>query len=409
MSAAAVDAKPLILFASIAAGGSHMSAARAIIEAVEQEHPSEYRFQILDIMKELGFHRFDRHHKQTWRGALTHPLSIYVVQFVIDNFPRITNLVLRAMLRPVARKAAVRFGRPDGPALIVATHSWTVVCMTLAQIRFGMRIPVVSFEVSTLNANALWAEPRVERYVTASQISKDRLERLGVSPAKVDVVGYPVQKAFIDAPSKPEARRLLGLCNRFTCLISLGGEGIGGGEQVALDALKELGDQVQIVVIAGKNRKLFDRIESMKSEYSMLHVRGFVDNMATYVAAADVVIGKTGPAVVYEILAVGRPILVTRRSGVVENKLLQVLRHLGIGFYTPSRERISQRVQELIAHPAHLAGLDPVFTAFDIPGMSIRMARYIEAYARTGRPLPSVCGAGLTFGGATISKRLSKV
>ncbi len=401
--------KPLILFAPIAAGGSHMSTAKAIIEAIEEEHPGEYRFEIPDIMEEYGFHRFDRHHKNTWRNALKYPLSIYLVQRVIDTFPRITNLVLRVILRGFAKEAARRFTGPNAPALVVATHSWTVVGLTLAQIRFGMDVPVLSFEVSTLNANALWAEPRIERYVVASENSKERLQWLGVPRKRIDIVGYPVGRAFIDAPSKEEARSKLGISQRFTCLISLGGEGIGGGEDIALEALKSFGNRIQIVVIAGKNEALYEKMRAIQPQFTELRVRGFVEDMASYVAACDVVIGKAGPAVAYEILAVGRPFLVTRRSGVVENKLLQVLKQLGISFYTPRADSIIKRVGTFLDNPTLLEDVAKVIERFDFDGMGKRMARYIEAYARTRKPLESQCDRGLDFEGLHLSRRLRKV
>ncbi len=386
-----------------------MSTAKAIIEAIEEEHPGEYRFDIPDIMKEYGFHRFDRHHKNTWRSALKYPVSIYLVQRVIDTFPGITNLVLRMILRGFAREAARRLSGPDAPALIVATHSWTVVGLTLAQIRFGLETPVLSFEVSTLNANALWAEPRIEHYVVASENSRERLQWLGIPGDRIDVVGYPVGRDFIDAPPKEEARSRLGLPDRFTCLISLGGEGIGGGEEIALEALRTFDDRVQIVVIAGKNRALYEQMERLKPQFAALHVRGFVEDMATYVAACDVVIGKTGPAVVYEILAVGRPMLVTRRSGVVENKLLQVLRQLGISFYTPRPDPIVRRITEFLDDPSRLDRIEEASQRFDFDGMGKRMARYIEEYARTRKPAKSQCGRGLSFEGLELSRRLRNV
>ena len=46
---------PLILFATISAGGSHVSSAEAMVQAVEASYPGMYRLELSDLMKDMGF------------------------------------------------------------------------------------------------------------------------------------------------------------------------------------------------------------------------------------------------------------------------------------------------------------------------------------------------------------------
>ena len=81
------EASPRILFATIAAGGSHVSTAQAMAEAVVR-HGAEAR--VYEPMMEYGFAELDRRHKASWRRMLSNPASIVWGQRVIDAVPRVT-------------------------------------------------------------------------------------------------------------------------------------------------------------------------------------------------------------------------------------------------------------------------------------------------------------------------------
>ena len=68
--------RPLILFATIAAGGSHVSSAEAMAQTVEASYPGAYHLELSDLMKDAGFRRFDALHKRSWRRALENPWTV---------------------------------------------------------------------------------------------------------------------------------------------------------------------------------------------------------------------------------------------------------------------------------------------------------------------------------------------
>ena len=67
------ERRPMILFATIAAGGGHVTVARAMAEAVEHHYPGRFELRVSDYMKEVGAKEvadLDRLHKDTWRFML---------------------------------------------------------------------------------------------------------------------------------------------------------------------------------------------------------------------------------------------------------------------------------------------------------------------------------------------------
>ncbi len=386
--------KPLILFATIAAGGSHVSSAEAMAQAVAADYAGRYTLEISDLMKDFGFERFDARHKRSWKGALARPWTITWGQKLIDSMPRLTVNAHRLMLYTFARRAAARL-KERPPKLIVANHGWLTTALTLSQRRFGLEVPVLTFQTSTLDATALWAEPQAERFVLGSPVAKEILVRLGVNRDKIDVVGYPVKQAFLRPYDRACTREKLGLTDCFTCLISLGGEGTGGQPHELVQTLRQLTFPVQVVVVAGRNTELQRSLGALTTNDPLLHVEGFIDNMADFVAASDLVIGKTGPAAVFESLAVGRPVLASSRSGGVENQMLHFLETHDLGAYVPTPAALKQAVTSYYRHPERLAAVAARARLFDFPDMTRRMGRYIVHYAETRQPDPTLIGEGI--------------
>ena len=339
--------KPHIFFATIAAGGGHVATARAMAEGLETYYPGAFQTTVSDYMLGLDLSKQDAQHKKSWSWMLAHPWSARYGQRVLDTFPALTNRFQQLSLDEFAKRAAVHLKTLD-PALIVANHAWVSVALTRAQRRYGLNVPVLTFATEPLDASALWAEPDAERFAVPSARALDDLVRFGVPANKVDLIGYPVQNAFLHAPSKRAARASLALEDRFTCLVSLGGEGIGQSTQTVVRTLLEHPFGPKIIVLTGRNRALKAQLDTLKNVRAV----GFTDHMADYLAACDVVVGKAGPASVLEALAVGRGVLVSSYAGLNEAKLVRFLEEKSLGAYVPKPTQLAQTLTEFAAPEA---------------------------------------------------------
>jgi UDP-N-acetylglucosamine:LPS N-acetylglucosamine transferase len=369
-----------LLFTTIAAGGGHVATAHAMAQAVEARYPGQFEIVISDFMAELLL-GLDKRHKDFWRWALAHPQVARQGQRVMDSLPTVTRAYHRQILTPFARQAAPYLQRA-APALIIANHGWLTMGLTLSRQKYGLTTPVLSFATEPLDASALWAEPEAEQFVVPSQDAKRNLVRMGVPASRISVIGYPVKQAFLQAPSKQQARRELGLEDTFTCLISLGSEGISANPTPWLEALTD----VQLVVISGRNSGLQARLQRYAAQRPRMQVRGFVEDMASYVAASDVVIGKAGPASVFEALAVGRPFLALSYVGLNERKVLKFLRARGLGRYFRGPEALAEAVACYRQGPGELAQVERTCRELELPSMTARVAEFVVHYARTGHP-----------------------
>jgi 1,2-diacylglycerol 3-beta-galactosyltransferase len=375
--------KPTILFATIAAGGGHVATAHAMSEAIEHHYPGRFGLRVSDYMREVGARQvagLDRLHKDIWRFMLRYPLLARSSQRLMDAFPRLTIAAQRRLVRGFARAAAADLGE-DPPLLIVSNHGLMTAGLAEARHRYGLEVPVLSFANELFNICSYWADPRADHILVPSEEARRDLTRFGVPEGRMSFVGfgYPVRRAFLNAPPKGEARALLGLEDRFTCLVSSGGEGVGRSQLALVRAL--LGSEVspQVVVLAGRNEALKKELKPLGT--NELRIEGFVEDVATYLAASDVFIGKAGPASVYEALVVGRPALVTGYAGLNEVGVARFVENRRLGRYVRTPSALLEEVRRYASEPALLREVALRCRGMDLAAATERLAHYIVRYA----------------------------
>jgi UDP-N-acetylglucosamine:LPS N-acetylglucosamine transferase len=375
--------RPTILFATIAAGGGHVAVARAMSEAIEHHYPGRFELRVSDYMKEVGVVGFDQLHKDTWRFMLRYPILARISQRLMDAFPRLTIAVQRRLVRDFARAAAIDL-RENPPSLIVSNHGLMTAGLAEAKRLYDLEVPVLSFANELVGICSYWADPRADHIVAPSEEARRDLMRFGVPANKISFIGfgYPVRQAFLNAPSKAEARARLGLEDRFTCLITSGGEGVGRNQLALVRDLMGSDVPLQVVVIAGRNEALKEELRALGTGTNVLRIEGFVEDMATYLAASDVFVGKAGPASVYEALVVGRPALVTGYAGLNEVGVARLVENMGLGRYVRTPRALLEEVQRYALDPALLEEVARRCRELDPAAATERLAHYMVRYAR---------------------------
>jgi UDP-N-acetylglucosamine:LPS N-acetylglucosamine transferase len=156
-----------------------------------------------------------------------------------------------------------------------------------------------------------WIDRRVRRYFAATDEVVAALRRAGTPPERVALTGLPVGPLFgrIAEPARDLRLRLRLIPDRPTALLLAGGEGSGPVVETVTRLSRAL-PELQQIVVCGRNARLRRRLE----EYCLppeVHVLGFVENMPELMHAADFVITKGGPQSIAEVLASGKPMIIT--------------------------------------------------------------------------------------------------
>ncbi|HUI72110.1 MAG TPA: glycosyltransferase, partial [Spirochaetia bacterium] len=169
---------------------------------------------------------------------------------------------------------------------------------------------------------------------------------------------FPVKPSFARRrESKTTLRRKLHLDTKpFTALLFFGAEGVGPVKKY-IAALIERKLSLQVVVVCGRNQRLQHDLEVLAASPPgdvRLVVLGYVTNLADYIAAADVVVGKSGPNQVFETLVQGRPLII---SSFLANEKETTNWVLGnrVGWLTRTPSQLATRIAKLIDRPDVIA------------------------------------------------------
>jgi len=170
-----------------------------------------------------------------------------------------------------------------------------------------LNVPVVLLNVDIVpgRANKMIARWADEVFVQFADTEK----YFARSSARIHVVGGPLRSGF-ENPRPEQAIKQIGLDqNKKTLLItgaSSGSENINQAICSLLEKLDTFAHNWQIVHLAGQAN--FDKVSKMYGSIKIAHkVLGYFDDMPDLLAAADLVIGRSGAVSVAEYAAAGVP------------------------------------------------------------------------------------------------------
>jgi 1,2-diacylglycerol 3-beta-galactosyltransferase len=272
------------------------------------------------------------------------------------------------------RKIRRRIASYD-PDVVISVHpamnSAPRIAVRQLNKRFGKHIPFFTVVTDLGTGHSMWFEKNVEKVYVASDRIRRLARRRGFTPKdKIVMTGLPIRHEFAIQAEKMgdrttesgkkyqmQMRRSLGIQkDKPMVLVMGGGEGVGSLSDIVDELYVKFSLQsvdATICVVCGRNEKLknelsardwdavvaesekpkkrrrfhrahrskqiqaaLDRAECAVDSESRGEVDviglGFVDNMAEFMVAADVLVSKAGPGTIAEAAAVGLPVMMTR-------------------------------------------------------------------------------------------------
>jgi processive 1,2-diacylglycerol beta-glucosyltransferase len=282
-------------------------------------------------------------------GLITRLPQLYHLAYTMSDQPAINRMLRgpRYRSQQISTRALYRSITSFQPDVIVSTHFLpSELC---AGWRRSGRLPVPLCTVITdFDPHCMWLHAGTDRYCVPTDEARARLIEDGIDPAIIEVIGIPIGREFAALPDRSTAARRLNLDpDRSIILIMGGGLGVGAMEAVARSLLSHSLD-AQIVFITGSNHALRRQLKAMSK---MWIVRGFVDNMPDWLAAADVVISKAGGLAGSELLAAGVPTIIPRALTGHEARNAQYLAATGAALLVDSAAGAIAQADRLLHDP----------------------------------------------------------
>jgi processive 1,2-diacylglycerol beta-glucosyltransferase len=247
------------------------------------------------------------------------------------------------------------------PDLAVCTHftpadmiSWLKEKKTLT---CHLAIVVTDFDI-----HANWLSRYCDRYFVALDETGVHLEKLGIPADRITVSGIPVDPVFARRKDKAAMRLKFGLRqDKTTILVSAGGFGVGPVENL-ITALLDLQHEAQIVAVCGKSEELKRKLENLAERVPAGHrvtvrVVGYTTDMDEYMAAADMLVGKTGGLTTSEALARDLIMVVVNPIPGQEERNSDHLLEEGAALRCNNLPAIAFKIDRLLDDPARMAAM----------------------------------------------------
>lgn len=299
----------IVLF-SVSAGAGHVRAAQAIQAGAKLWHP-ELKVVHIDFM-DLVPAAFRKVYVDSYLALVErHPgLWGYIYdktdrQRFDSTFNRIRRTVER--LCTLGLQRILDKIKPDH---VICTHFLPAQCMS-RKINSGQYAGSLWVQITDFDLHALWLHQHVSGYFVASEEMAWRMTKRGVSAAMTHATGIPVMPAFENSYDHATCAAEFGLDpRRQVLLMTGGGTGIGPCDRLAEALLDEVEHDYQLVVLAGRNCKLLEKLQTLALRYpSRLFAVGYTTVIERLFAVADLVITKPGGLTTSECLTMGLPMV----------------------------------------------------------------------------------------------------
>ncbi len=304
--------KKILIFASHT-GGGHISLAKAIRDQVE----NNYEVVIADPQpRMINFH---------YRTVSRHALWLWKAEFKLTDGTRRARMAHEISKHTFAI-SILRAIRRVNPELIISTYPFLTSEVIYAMRLSRIRRPFLILFSDPNEVHCSWlTEKRAQATFAPTQETYQQALASGFDPLRTYFTGWPVRGQFYHAAPIPLPQ--LGLDeNRFTVFLQGGGDGAAKFAHTVENLLDIEG--VQIILATGTNRKLYDRFKGRANIHPLL----FTDEIAPYMASANVVMGKAGPNVLFETVTLGKPFIATAYIPGQEEVNLDFIRRHKLGW-----------------------------------------------------------------------------
>ncbi len=338
---------PTITILTANSGGGHRAAAQSLTEALAGRAHVSW----LNLLDEYAPFPIN-----TWSAlygpAVNYAPTLYRLVYRYAASPRRLALTAR-VLYPLVRS---RISRPllDQPAdLFISVHPLQVDVPLKILRAAGHRTPLVVVVTDPVTPPVAWFCQQADLSIVATEQARQSALACGLAPERVRVIGLPIRRAFVEARDRPKpvARTHVGLAaERPLLLLMGGGAGIGHLFPIARALTQRLAAhpaQPQLTIITGRNRELQRRLNAERWPLPV-QVLGFVENIADWLAAADLLITKAGPGALAEAACLGVPALISTFIPGQEAGNVAWFRDSGAGIYEPDPEGIAQQAEALL-------------------------------------------------------------
>ena len=343
-----------ILIISASTGGGHKRAAAALEERIKHLNPDTH-VTVIDGLKAIG-KMYDKAVVQGYYFLVKKAPQFYGGHYKITDRE---NLMYRAVMKSNSARANKLLEEIEKhhPDVIIMCHAFITAMVSKLKSSGKLNATCIAL-ITDYDAHRTYIAPNIDAYVLAEpQMAKKLIEEYGVDETIIYPIGIPTFEKFTIPGAKEEICRREGISpDKTTVLLMAGSFGVTG----VLDFYEELAksdEKLQMIVITGKNEKLYEKLKTTVSELGAedrTKLLFFVDNVEDYMHVSDLIVTKPGGLTITESLACHLPMAIYNAYPGQEQYNVNFLLKYGAAIVVDKKNG-SQQIAELLSSPEKLA------------------------------------------------------
>lgn len=266
----------------------------------------------------------------------------------------IASLCLHSILTLFSRRHILSIIQHVQPRLIITNHAYLSYATARANERLRKPVPLV-FQLTDLQrVHMTWfTEKHADAYLAPTyEIFVQALQQ-GIAKDRLHLTGRPVRRQFLEvSPGKrKETLATLGFDPAvFTVFLQGGAKGSAAVDRT-IEGLLSTGVPMQIILAAGNNRMMVARYAGIERVRAL----PFIEMIAPYMAAADVIAGKAGASFISEAFILEKPFLATALIPGQEAPNLQFIEQHNLGWVCLETSAQRELLSSIASNPGMIA------------------------------------------------------
>ena len=369
----------LVVYAT--AGIGHKKAAMAVKKAYDEMKLPGTEVTLIDALDYTNdFFRWS--YLQAYLLMVNKLPTLWGLLYYFTDIPFVDLFVsyIRRVNNWANSKRLVNYILDTKPDVIISTHFFASEVIADMKRKSPMLSRLVTI-VTDYRLHAWWICEGTDAYIVASDDTRRDLEGRKVDPAKIKVMGIPIEPAFSKPLDRPKIFKETGLRDDlFTILVIGGGFGVGPIEGI-VKVIAQIPKDLQTVVVCGHNEELVRRIQSLKDEYKLnMKVLGFIDDVYEYMDISDVLISKPGGITVSESLAKEIPLVIISPILGQETRNSAFLVRNNAAIKVKRLDDLKAALEGLISDPVKLDKMKEAIKLIEKPYAAYDVAKFTYEY-----------------------------
>lgn len=337
-----------VLVFSATFGNGHLRAAEAVIEGILIKEPSA-KIIHLDFGDFLS-KRINKMIRNVYLEMIKRTPRLWGKLYYKTS--KAQSKSVQRFLNKIGRRELYKYIQVFKPDLIVCTYP--TVSSILGQLRIDriLQVPLITV-ITDYTAHSHWVHPGVDRYMVGCTEVKAILESLGIEAQRIRVTGIPISPKFERNLDQKAISNKLGLNPELPVFLLMGGE--YGGLKSVLRICKNLADSlapVQLIIVCGKNKKLYYSLEEVSSQGRNQVLRlEYVHNVEELMEVSKLIITKAGGLTTSEALTKHLPMIIFNPIPGQEEENARFVKRIGAGLVASSEEELEQLLNHFLNHP----------------------------------------------------------